>query len=269
MSSCVCSQRGFGRCSLRPKANPALKTSIYFWQTAKFHFDHTNRRTSSSEGPVGLHAVGSICCCRRRIQSILSRIAPFSICSTRQYSTAAVLASTGLAECFVFTCGYCCEPLHVETDFFCPMFSSCTPSFLSHLKNSTSDKPIPLSIDSRVLYTITCIVSAFIHIRTTMTAWSSLNPEDQSSTLRIAKTAWEVLHSNYAQSSIGWDLIWTTVSFIAWITVRPALVGVQRSKLPCLLLATPVASIGITAAYVLQTTTEGESDENLEGEKED
>jgi len=46
VSSCVCSQRGFGWCSLRPKANPALKTSIYFWQTAKFHFDHTNRRTS-------------------------------------------------------------------------------------------------------------------------------------------------------------------------------------------------------------------------------
>jgi hypothetical protein len=136
-------------------------------------------------------------------------------------------------------------------------------------KSSTTDKAVPLSIGIRVLYTITCIVSAFIHIRTTMTAWSSLNPEDRSSTLHIAKKAWEVLHSNYAQSSIGWDVIWTTVSFIAWITVRPALVGVQRSKLPYLLLATPVASIGITAAYVLQTTTDGESDENLEGKKED
>ncbi len=264
MSSCVCLQLGFGRCSLQRKVN-GLK--LDYSCNAKFMITTGERHQVKHLWVYMLLAqlvAVAVASNLFYLAVLLSQSArPGSIRRPRSLPPQvwlSILISLAAIAASPFTSKKTFLPnlLVMHAVLFVPLIFK---------KNSTPDKPIPFSIDIRVLYAITCIISAFIHIRTTMTAWSSLNPEDRSSSLHIAKTAWRVLQSNYAQSSIGWDLIWTTVSFIAWMAVRPAL-GVQRSKFPYLLLATPVASIGITAAYVLQTR-DRESDENSEGKKED
>lgn len=64
--------------------------------------------------------------------------------------------------------------------------------------------------------------------------------------------AWKVLHSHPAQSSIGWDVIWTTISFFVWKFVGPRLnTDVPEAgfgfKTLSLISETVVASVGVSA----------------------
>lgn len=60
---------------------------------------------------------------------------------------------------------------------------------------------------------------------------------------RIPKDAWTVLHSHPAQSSIGWDVVWTTLSFAAYECL-------ERGASWSALLA-PVLSVGVVAPATL------------------
>lgn len=73
--------------------------------------------------------------------------------------------------------------------------------------------------------------------------------------LGLAEDAWATLHSHPAQSSIGWDIIWTTVSFTAWVALRPKedILMSRTLDILCVVLATPLASLGITAPYLLRS----------------
>jgi hypothetical protein len=119
---------------------------------------------------------------------------------------------------------------------------------------SLSDSPAPYAITTRTLYRIIHIATVLIHLRTVLTAVYFLNNGNHSAPIHPMIAAWIVLHSNPAQSSIGWDVIWTTISFITWTFVVPK----QRSESlslfskAYLLGATPAASIAVTAPYVLQ-----------------
>lgn len=109
------------------------------------------------------------------------------------------------------------------------------------------------SIRVKYLYRIVQLASAAIHIRTALTTVKYLQQGSFGS--HIAEAAWKVLHSHPAQSSIGWDVVWTSISFVAWIATRPAH-PTHSSKyitMPYLLFATPIASVGVTAPYVLQS----------------
>lgn len=109
------------------------------------------------------------------------------------------------------------------------------------------------SIYVKYLYRIVQLASAAIHIRTALTTVKYL--KQGSFGFHIAEAAWKVLHSHPAQSSIGWDVVWTSISFAAWIATRPAHPS-QSSKyvtMPYLLFATPIASVAVTAPYVLQS----------------
>jgi len=67
--------------------------------------------------------------------------------------------------------------------------------------------------------------------------------------------AWATLHSHPAQSSIGWDVIWTSLSFIAWISLlRPDSSGTNKygRKVIYLVLSASIVSIAVTAPYALQ-----------------
>ncbi len=136
-------------------------------------------------------------------------------------------------------------------------------------KPSTSDKSRPpYSMNTRTLFNLVYITSASIHINTILTASTSLHHSDSLSPLQLAKTAWRVLHSHPAQSSIGWDVVWTTISFTVWIAARPKRSG-QPSKylsIPYLILASPLASIGVTAPYILQPRGE-EAESNTKADK--
>ncbi|KAF5319784.1 hypothetical protein D9611_012885 [Ephemerocybe angulata] len=102
-----------------------------------------------------------------------------------------------------------------------------------------------------IFYLLIFLISIPIRSRTMLAAAGSL-PETDASALALVQEQWKVLHSHPAQSSIGWDVVWSSLSFIVWSALTPS---ASRSKLftiPYLILATPFASIGLTAPYVLR-----------------
>jgi hypothetical protein len=98
------------------------------------------------------------------------------------------------------------------------------------------------------LYFIIFASSMVMHIRITNIAFARAD-----SVSDFLRTAWSVLHSHPAQSSIGWDTIWTSISFIVWTLLRP-LEQESRGKIKglikafYLILATPLVSVGVLAA---------------------
>lgn len=67
------------------------------------------------------------------------------------------------------------------------------------------------SISLTKLYTVACVVSTLLHLRATSLTMSSVSTITE---------LWTTLHSHPAQSSIGWDVVWTTVSSLAWIVTE-------------------------------------------------
>jgi len=136
--------------------------------------------------------------------------------------------------------------------------------FVPLISSSTSvaeEKTSNYSMDLSTLYRLVHIASVAIHAKTIYVAVDSLDLTTPQVSLRMVSAVWETLYSNPAQSSIGWDVIWTSISFVAFIIARPVqslasdsgLPDTNLSKsLPYLLLATPIASLGVTAPYVLQ-----------------
>ncbi|KAF8899897.1 hypothetical protein CPB84DRAFT_1847461 [Gymnopilus junonius] len=123
---------------------------------------------------------------------------------------------------------------------------------------SSEQSPIFFSMDMRNLFRLVQIVVAGIHIRTVLAAVNFLKESSPSASSHIVSVAWDVLYSHPAQSSIGWDVVWTTISFIIWIVVKPLhpMEGSRSTSVLYLLLATPVSSIGVTAPYVLRPIAE-------------
>ena len=124
------------------------------------------------------------------------------------------------------------------------------------------------------MYRIIHLACAGIHIRSVIAAIGSLQTSSKSPD--IFKEVWAVLYSHPAQSSIGWDIIWTSLSFIAWIFLRPPRCDGSRmlnkyyGMAMYLMLATPVASIAVTAPYALLSrgdAAEGERDIRTDSEE--
>ena len=134
---------------------------------------------------------------------------------------------------------------------------------LISITSSSPEKssPAPFSVKLNTLYRIIHLACAGIHVRTVVAAIGSLlqtSSSLQTKSPDIFKEAWTILYSHPAQSSIGWDIIWTSLSFITWILLRPRCYDDNSGMLNkygiamYLMLATPVASIAVTAPYALQ-----------------
>ena len=130
---------------------------------------------------------------------------------------------------------------------------------ISGSERSSKQKPGRYSMDTSTLYCLVCIIALGIHARTTLAAIAFLNVDwSKASLSAVVSAIWDTLYSNPAQSSLGWEVIWNSVSFVAFIIARPVGSDLGRSDMrasrsvPFLLLATPVASLGVTAPYVLQ-----------------
>lgn len=117
------------------------------------------------------------------------------------------------------------------------------------------DEKLPrFSINTTSLYRIVFIVAIGMRLRTVFAAVASLTYNAQSS-YGLLEAEWHTLYSHPAQSSIGWDIIWTTISFIIWDLVKSQSHLTRMSKaieIPYLLLASPLASVGVTAPYILR-----------------
>jgi len=78
-----------------------------------------------------------------------------------------------------------------------------------------------LSIRTKTLYALAAVAAVVLRLRTTYAALTSLPPGEQTLWGFVSAAA-TTLHTHPAQSSIGWDVVWTTVSVLLWITLRPA-----------------------------------------------
>ncbi|KAL1745086.1 hypothetical protein HDZ31DRAFT_37172 [Schizophyllum fasciatum] len=116
-----------------------------------------------------------------------------------------------------------------------------------------------LGVDN--LYALVMLAAFSLRVRTTVdTVLTMLSEVPSFSVLDFAEAVWVTLHWHPAQSSIGWDVIWTTISFVAWIALRPESDSTEpRARdITYLALATPIASVGVTAPDVLRPRHEHE-----------
>lgn len=122
--------------------------------------------------------------------------------------------------------------------------------FAPLLSTTTSTKRF--SIGTATLYRIIQFAALAIRLRTVLNAMVFLNYAGHSGPTHPATAAWIILNSHPAQSSIGWDIIWTSISFILWQLTS----STSSEFLPTmyLILATPLASVGVTAPYSLLTS---------------
>ncbi len=119
------------------------------------------------------------------------------------------------------------------------------PSLLPH---TTHQWPIRV----RTLYGLVLLSSFAIRTHTILAGAKVVGSE---SPLGLFSAAWDVLHSHPAQSSIGWDVIWTTVSFIAWTATKRLSDGRALSDVPYLMLTSPFVSVALTGPYILREET--------------
>lgn len=117
---------------------------------------------------------------------------------------------------------------------------------------ANQDKQRPaFSMSTRMLYSQITFAALILRVRTINIVLTQI-PYDLQSLRSLAVIAWRVLHSHPAQSSIGWDVIWTTVSFFAWKFSGPAITGqagdaVLSFKTLSTITETIVASAGVSA----------------------
>ncbi|KAK0443600.1 hypothetical protein EV421DRAFT_527080 [Armillaria borealis] len=100
------------------------------------------------------------------------------------------------------------------------------------------------------LYSIILISAAVMRLKTTYLAISEV---DFSSFLA---STFETLHSHPAQSSIGYDVVWSTISFVAWVRL-----GIKHEAPVLSFVSVPIVSVGVIAPYVMRLSI-GQRDED-------
>ncbi|TCD66358.1 hypothetical protein EIP91_001464 [Steccherinum ochraceum] len=76
------------------------------------------------------------------------------------------------------------------------------------------------ALRTRTLYLLAALGSLALRIRTIVAALASLTSANQTLS-GFLSVALSTLHSHPAQSSIGWDVIWTTISILVWTFLSP------------------------------------------------
>ncbi|KAL0959187.1 hypothetical protein HGRIS_014467 [Hohenbuehelia grisea] len=112
-------------------------------------------------------------------------------------------------------------------------------------------RPSEIGVSIKSLYTLVLVASLAIRSRTILNTAAATQ---EQSPFGLLAQAWSTLHSHPAQASIGWDVIWTSISFIAWVSLRDAgeAAVAKREDVPYLMLTTPLVSVGLTAPYILR-----------------
>ncbi|KAH9974509.1 hypothetical protein BJV74DRAFT_953770 [Russula compacta] len=97
-----------------------------------------------------------------------------------------------------------------------------------------SGPPLHLHIQTRTLYRLVALLGIIARLRTTLSM--------DIGVVGAPGTLWAVLKSHPAQASIGWDVVWTTISFLMWVRVGTG-IGGQLT----VILNTVIGSIGTSA----------------------
>ncbi|KAJ7026101.1 hypothetical protein C8F04DRAFT_120728 [Mycena alexandri] len=132
------------------------------------------------------------------------------------------------------------------------------PDRLFPLGQASTQTKSYFGISLKTLYILVFGAALALHTRATGQALGDPAVSVTDFTLK----AWNVLHSHPAQSSIGWDVIWTSISFVVWLVLQPELQG-RLLTATYLLLATPLVSVGVLAPHVLRPR-ENEREEKVQ-----
>ncbi|KAJ3888476.1 hypothetical protein GG344DRAFT_89929 [Lentinula edodes] len=100
------------------------------------------------------------------------------------------------------------------------------------------------SLSFSSLYLLVFVVTAFIHIWNSIVLYYSLDEP-------FVGALWGALFSHPAQSSIGWDVIWTSASFVMW-----AITSQARHRFVSLV--TPLISVGVVAPALASLEYDGQ-----------
>lgn len=133
------------------------------------------------------------------------------------------------------------------------------------VRSPTSIASMP-TIRLRTFAIITSVLSVLLHVRATTIAWAGISQHPRSASVLetgrlFIAAAWDTLHAYHpAQSSIGWDVVWTSVSFMVWGLIGDMeKIGKRQpeGKRPIIfLLATPLLSAGGSAPWTFSTGKE-------------
>lgn len=115
--------------------------------------------------------------------------------------------------------------LSLGTVFYSPYTSQST--FLPNLLTMHALLVVPLigqasflgtwaSMETKTLYSTTAIIAFILHLRTSLSAIRHL-PTEHRTLAMVSQGIVGTLYYHPAQSSIGWDVVWTTLSFVAWV----------------------------------------------------
>ncbi|KAJ7737309.1 hypothetical protein B0H16DRAFT_1326006, partial [Mycena metata] len=166
-----------------------------------------------------------------------------------------VLLSLGTVATSPFTteCSFLPNLLLMHTFIILPLL---VPDRLFPLVQASAETKSCFGISLKTLYVVVFGAALVFHVRATGQAAG--NPP--VSVRDLALKAWDVLHSHPAQSSIDWDVIWTSISFVVWLVLHPELQPRLNNQLGrlltamYLLMATPLLSVGVLAPHVFWTT---------------
>ncbi|KAK7457185.1 hypothetical protein VKT23_010484 [Stygiomarasmius scandens] len=145
--------------------------------------------------------------------------------------------------------------------------------YVSFGKDSSSNASGWFSISFKTLYTIVFILTSLLRIRTYISAFKAVPYYTASESrllsainlLPLVEALWQTLHSHPAQSSIGWDAVWTSGSFVMWAWLE----GASPLSLRSLLVNTIVGSAGVMAPLVELVSPVVKSVGGKEGRKTD
>ncbi|KAF5356381.1 hypothetical protein D9758_009530 [Tetrapyrgos nigripes] len=130
------------------------------------------------------------------------------------------------------------------------------PLFYVSFRKYSFDSTGRFSIHFRTLHFIIFLFTSLMRARTIITAFQAVpyytepSVADLYSLLNLRPllhALWETLHSHPAQSSIGWDAVWTSGSFVVW-TLRDSLF--KLDLVATMLVHTALFSAGTVASFL-------------------
>jgi hypothetical protein len=117
---------------------------------------------------------------------------------------------------------------------------------------SPTVKPTRFSINIGTLYILITLIALAIRTKTINIALASLPETSNVSDLtRVFNGAvHETIYSHPAQSSIGWDVVWTTCSLVVWVLIGSS----NRSWTDILVtfVGIPMDGVGVVAPWVFR-----------------
>ena len=113
-------------------------------------------------------------------------------------------------------------------------------------------KSTRFSINIRSLYILITIIALILRTKTIHIAISSLPPTTNVSGLtRVFNGAlYETLYSHPAQSSIGWDVVWTTISLFVWLSIGPT--HQSLTDFMVMIFGLPMDGVGAVAPWIFR-----------------